>query len=273
MLKLDGFVIKGGKKLKGQVRVSGSKNAALPCLFAALLSDQESVIENVPDLKDIRTAVALLGQLGRRTEFDGRRVVVKAQAHAGGRGKAGLIKLAETQAEAERQAAAILGQTFQGYRIQRLLVEQALEFAAEYYLAVTIDRTSKSPIMMFSTMGGVDIEEVAASHPDQISRLVVDLAYGPFDFELRRLIAGDPDAVGRTWLRGGEPELDRADRLAARHPVLSREVGQHRGDRAPELRSGRDARRGVRIVLAEIEPDRQPLGGVAPVPVRLQLDA
>ena len=118
------------------------------------------------------------------------RVVVKAQAHAGGRGKAGLIKLAETPAEAERQAAAILGQTFQGYRIQRLLVEQALEFAAEYYLAVTIDRTSKSPIMMFSTMGGVDIEEVAASHPDQISRLVVDLAYGPFDFELRRLIAG-----------------------------------------------------------------------------------
>jgi succinyl-CoA synthetase beta subunit len=118
------------------------------------------------------------------------RVVVKAQAHAGGRGKAGLIKLAESADEAERHAAAILGQTFQGYRIQRLLVEQALDFVAEYYLAVTIDRTSKSPIMMFSVMGGVDIEEVAVSHPDAIRRLVVDVAYGPFDFELRRLISG-----------------------------------------------------------------------------------
>src|SRR5688572_5955216 len=78
MIKLDSFLIRGGRKLKGTVRVSGSKNAALPCVFAALLSDEESVIENVPDLKDIRTAVALLEQLGKRVVYEGSRVVVKA---------------------------------------------------------------------------------------------------------------------------------------------------------------------------------------------------
>jgi UDP-N-acetylglucosamine 1-carboxyvinyltransferase len=78
MIRLDSFLVRGGKKLRGTVRVSGSKNAALPCLFATLLSDEESVVENVPDLKDIRTAVALLEQLGRKATFDGRRVVVKA---------------------------------------------------------------------------------------------------------------------------------------------------------------------------------------------------
>lgn len=78
MIRMDSFLIRGGKKLSGTVRVSGSKNSALPCLFAAILSDEESVIENVPDLKDIRTAVALLGRLGRKASFEDGRVVVKA---------------------------------------------------------------------------------------------------------------------------------------------------------------------------------------------------
>ncbi len=66
MIRLDSFLIRGGYKLKGAVRVSGSKNAALPCLFATLLTDEECLIENVPDLQDIRTAVSLLEQLGKR---------------------------------------------------------------------------------------------------------------------------------------------------------------------------------------------------------------
>lgn len=78
MIKLDAFVVKGGRPLRGTVRISGSKNAALPCLFAALLSDDESVMENVPDLKDIRTAVALLGKLGRKATFEKGRVTVRA---------------------------------------------------------------------------------------------------------------------------------------------------------------------------------------------------
>jgi succinyl-CoA synthetase beta subunit len=117
------------------------------------------------------------------------RVAVKAQAHAGGRGKAGFIKLAGSPDEAEKFAAGMLGQTFKGYLIQRLLIEQAQQFTAEYYLAVTVDRTTRSPIMMLSAMGGIDIEQVADEHPDKIARLVSDVAFGPFDFQLRKLVA------------------------------------------------------------------------------------
>lgn len=117
------------------------------------------------------------------------RVVVKAQVHAGGRGKAGLVKLADSPEQAQSMAEAIIGQTFKGYVIRRVLVEQAVDIAAEYYLAATIDRASKRTVIMLSGMGGVDIEEVAATSPEKIARLVVDPAYGPLDFEIRALIA------------------------------------------------------------------------------------
>jgi succinyl-CoA synthetase beta subunit len=115
------------------------------------------------------------------------RCVVKAQAHAGGRGKAGFIKLAETPEQARDLADGMLGQTFKGFKIGRLLIEEAVSIAAEYYLAITIDRSSKSPIIMVSGMGGIDIEEVAATSPEKIARLPMDVAYGPFDFQLRGL--------------------------------------------------------------------------------------
>jgi succinyl-CoA synthetase beta subunit len=115
------------------------------------------------------------------------RCVVKAQAHAGGRGKAGFIKLAESPEQARELAAGMLGQTFKGFKITRLLIEETVHFSAEYYLAVTVDRETKSPIMIASAMGGVDIEEVAAGSPDKIANLVVDVAYGPLDFQLRDL--------------------------------------------------------------------------------------
>ena len=130
---------------------------------------------------DAAAASAAASQIGR--------VVVKAQAHAGGRGKAGLIKLAETPEQAGQVAAEILGQTFKGFVIQRLLVESAQQIAAEYYLAITVDRATKSPIMMLSAMGGVDVEEVAEHHPDKIIKLPIDIAFGPLDFQLRALIA------------------------------------------------------------------------------------
>ncbi|MCC7372695.1 MAG: ADP-forming succinate--CoA ligase subunit beta [Chloroflexi bacterium] len=113
--------------------------------------------------------------------------VVKAQAHAGGRGKAGFIKLAKTPEEAKGYAAGMLGQTFKGFLIGRLLIEEAVDIAAEYYLAITVDRESKSPVMICSAKGGVDIEEVAESDPDAIVSLVIDVAYGPWDFQLRDL--------------------------------------------------------------------------------------
>ncbi|MGE3272846.1 MAG: ADP-forming succinate--CoA ligase subunit beta [Chloroflexota bacterium] len=115
------------------------------------------------------------------------RSVVKAQAHAGGRGKAGFIKLAETPSEASTYATGMLGQTFKGFVIGRLLIEEAVDIAAEYYLAITVDRETKSPVMICSAKGGVDIEEVAESDPDAIVSLVIDVAYGPWDFQLRDL--------------------------------------------------------------------------------------
>jgi UDP-N-acetylglucosamine 1-carboxyvinyltransferase len=77
VIRLDSFVVKGGRRLSGTVRISGSKNAALPCLFATLLSDEESVVDNVPDLEDIRTTLKLLARLGKEVEFSRSRVKVR----------------------------------------------------------------------------------------------------------------------------------------------------------------------------------------------------
>ncbi len=126
------------------------------------------------------------------------RCVVKAQVHAGGRGKAGLIKLAQTPDQAQRFAEEILGRTFKGFVIRRVLVEEALDIASEYYVAITVDRTAKRPVLMLSSMGGVDIEEVAAQHPEKIAKLHIDPAYGLFEFQMRTAIkeAGlDPRAA------------------------------------------------------------------------------
>jgi succinyl-CoA synthetase beta subunit len=128
---------------------------------------------------DADGAAAAAAEIGRS--------VVKAQAHAGGRGKAGYIKLAQTPDEAKGYASAMLGQTFKGFLIGRLLIEEAVDIAAEYYLAITVDRESKSPVMICSAKGGVDIEEVAEHDPDSIVSLVIDVAYGPWDFQLRDL--------------------------------------------------------------------------------------
>lgn len=139
---------------------------------------------------DAGAAAAAAGRLGR--------CVVKAQVHIGGRGKAGGIRLAESAAQAREHAEALLGKPLRGLLVQYVLVEEALDIAAEYYLAATIDRTSKRVVLMASSVGGVDIEEVAASHPDKIAKLVVDPAYGPLEFEVRDLVAAaefDPAAA------------------------------------------------------------------------------
>ena len=115
------------------------------------------------------------------------RCVVKAQVHVGGRGKAGGIKLASTPEEARAAAEGMLGKPLKGLIVHHVLVEEALNIASEYYLAVTIDRTPKRAVMIASAMGGIDIEEVAAETPEKIVKLAIDPAYGPLDFELRQL--------------------------------------------------------------------------------------
>ena len=105
-------------------------------------------------------------------------VVVKAQVHAGGRGKAGGVKLARDPAEAATHAARILGMSIKGLVVQRVLVAPAAEISAESYVGMIVDRASQRPVLMVSAAGGVDIEEVAAQTPEKIHRLAVDPRYG-----------------------------------------------------------------------------------------------
>ncbi len=131
-------------------------------------------------VQDPENAARVAEQLGR--------VVVKAQVHVGGRGKAGGIKLANTPAEARAYAEGMLGKPLKGFTVSYALVEEALDIAAEYYLGITVDRSSEKVIVMLSSMGGVDIEEVAASTPEKIARLYVDPAWGVWDYQLLDLV-------------------------------------------------------------------------------------
>ena len=105
-------------------------------------------------------------------------VVVKAQVHAGGRGKAGGVKLAKTPAETREHASRILGMTIKGLVVQKVLVVPAAEIASESYVGLIMDRESQRPLFMVSPAGGIDIEEVAAKTPEKIHRLAVDPRYG-----------------------------------------------------------------------------------------------
>ena len=118
----------------------------------------------------------------------GGQVVVKAQVLTGGRGKAGGIKLAADACEAEERAREILGLDIRGHVVRRLWIEQASEIAREYYLSLTFDRGAKKPLYMFTTQGGIDIEQVAEESPDALVRLHVDPLEGFHPWQARRLV-------------------------------------------------------------------------------------
>src|SRR5947209_8347660 len=113
--------------------------------------------------------------------------VIKAQVQIVGRGKAGGIKLAGDRDEVREHAQAILGMDIRGLTVHELWIEEASEIDAEYYASVVFDRSAKAPLLMLSTKGGMDIEEVAASDPEAIARLHVDPLLGFQDFHGRRL--------------------------------------------------------------------------------------
>ena len=117
----------------------------------------------------------------------GKRVVVKAQVHVGGRGKAGGIKLANTPEEAKLVGSQILGMNIKGLTVERVLVEEAADIAQEYYLGITVDRAARRNVVMVSAAGGVDIEEVAATTPEKIAKLHIDPAIGLLDYQIRQL--------------------------------------------------------------------------------------
>ena len=117
----------------------------------------------------------------------GKTVVVKAQVHAGGRGKAGGVKLARTPEEARSIAAQILKLTIKGLPVKRVLVTPAADIASEAYVGIIVDRASKRPVFIASPAGGIDIEEVAAKTPEKILRHPIDPRYGLQGFEAMQL--------------------------------------------------------------------------------------
>jgi succinyl-CoA synthetase beta subunit len=120
----------------------------------------------------------------------GGQVVVKAQVLTGGRGKAGGVKLAGDPDDAEQKAGDILGLDIRGHVVHKLWIERASDIAKEYYLSVTFDRGAKKPLLMLTTEGGVEIEQVAEENPDALARLHVDALEGFQPYQARRLIYG-----------------------------------------------------------------------------------
>jgi len=121
-------------------------------------------------------------------------VVVKAQIHAGGRGKGGGVKLAKSPDEAERIARDMLGMTLvthqtgpEGRIVGRLLIEEGLQMTRELYLSIVLDRASGKPVMMASADGGMDIEEVAAKTPERIAKVYIEPGAGIVPFQARQL--------------------------------------------------------------------------------------
>lgn len=128
----------------------------------------------VPD-GDVAVTPAEAEAIARRL---GGHVVVKAQVHAGGRGKAGGVKRARDSAEARAHAGQILGMHIKGLAVQKVLVVPAVDIASESYAGIIVDRSSQRPVLMVSPAGGVDIEEVAARMPEKIFRAAIDSRYG-----------------------------------------------------------------------------------------------
>ncbi|MEK3878280.1 ADP-forming succinate--CoA ligase subunit beta [Paenibacillus sp. FSL H7-0756] len=134
-------------------------------------------------------------------------VVVKAQIHAGGRGKAGGVKVAKNSDEVRSFASEILGKTLvthqtgpEGKVVKRLLIEEGCQIVKEYYIGLVVDRASGRVVMMASEEGGTEIEEVAATHPEKIFKEIVDPAVGLQTFQARKLaysIAIPPELVNK----------------------------------------------------------------------------
>jgi succinyl-CoA synthetase beta subunit len=114
-------------------------------------------------------------------------VVVKAQVHAGGRGKAGGVKLAKTAGEAREKASGILGMQIKGLTVEKVLVTAAADIASEAYVGIILDRATKKPVYMVSAAGGIDIEEVAATTPEKILKLPIDTRFGLQPYQAMRL--------------------------------------------------------------------------------------
>jgi len=139
----------------------------------------------VPQGKTVKT----LEELEEIKGSFGEKLVLKAQVHVGGRGKAGGIKVTSPE-NAIEEAKKILGKELKGLMVRTLLVEKAIDIEKEFYLGIIQDRAKKGITMMASSMGGIDIEQVAAEHPDKIIKVTVDPVFGIKDFHVKELVYG-----------------------------------------------------------------------------------
>ena len=141
----------------------------------------------IEDSAEAETAAAELGG----------RVVVKAQVKAGGRGKAGGVKLAENPTEAVARAGEILGMDIKGHTVHRVLIAPAADIAEEYYLSFLVDRSNRAYLCIASIEGGVEIEEVARTNPDAVAKVSIDPQTGVDDAKAAEIVAATrfPDAV------------------------------------------------------------------------------
>ena len=133
----------------------------------------------------------------------GGRVVIKAQVLVGGRGKAGGIKVAKDPVEAEQFATQILSMEIKGLPVRKVLVDEAAAIEQEIYLGITNDRTAKKPVIIASAAGGVEIEEVAKTHPEKIIRLHINPLLGIKDYQTRDIASGI-DLPREYWKPFGE---------------------------------------------------------------------
>ena len=153
------------------------EHAAKPLLAAAGIATPPGAV--AMNAQEAETIAARIGAC-----------VVKAQVPSGKRGKAGGIKLAGNRAEAGAAAAEILAMAIGGHAVARVLVEAQVPIAAEYYAAVLNDPETKGPLLLFSAAGGMDIEELAATRPETLLRLPVDIRHGPARGAVAQGLAG-----------------------------------------------------------------------------------
>ncbi len=152
------------------------EHAAKPLLAAAAIATPAGEVAASP-----RQAEAIARRIGP--------CVLKAQVAAGKRGRAGGIKAADTPEAAAQAAHELLGMDIGGLRVERVLVEQQIPIAAEYYAAALNDPESKGPLLLFSAMGGMEVEELAAARPEALLRLPVDIRHGPARGSIEQALA------------------------------------------------------------------------------------
>ena len=160
-------------------------------------------------------------------------MVVKAQVHSGGRGKAGGVKLAKTPEEAREHASRILGMEIKGLKVMKVLVTPAEDIATEAYVGVLMDRKTQAPTFMVSAEGGIDIEEVAATNPEAIRKLAVDPRYGLLPHQA--LLAGEralrrsrprQAGVARSSRQLYKAFVDSGASMAEINPLISTKSGE-----------------------------------------------